>query len=46
MRNVIRSDSMLCRIVLFLSTPKLVPIYVERVRVGSNTTDFVRVIWR
>jgi hypothetical protein len=44
MRNIFRLDSMLCRTVSRFH--RLLPIALEHVRVGSNTTDFVRIIWR
>ena len=39
--KVVRIDSVLARVVLAM--PMWVPLYAVHVRVGDNTTDFVRI---
>jgi len=44
MRNMFRLDGLFCRTLMRFH--RLFPIALERVRVGANTTDYVRIIWR
>lgn len=44
MRNVFLLDGLFCTVLLQFQ--RLLPIALERVRVGNNTTDYVRIIWK
>jgi len=44
MRNVFRLDGLFCA--ALLQFQRLLPVALERVRVGTNTADYVRIIWK